>query len=98
MKQKIRLFESLNSNTFKLKGTQKDRAIYLIKHLDFKEICGKCSNEQIMLMICFYVKSEFLKDYRLRNCKSIFNEYNISEHLLINFLVKLNKYHTDLSS
>lgn len=93
MKNKLRVFDGVNSNTFRLKAGQKDRAIFLIKLLPFKKLCGKCSNEQIIIMICFYVKCEFVKDYRLRNCKKILDEYGISEQLLIHFLINLNKLH-----
>lgn len=94
MKKKMELFEGLNSGYFKLVGSQIDRAKYLIKKLDFKCICGKCSNEQIITMIAVYVKIEYY-EYPISRYQHLLGEFNINRDMFINFLIKLNKFHMD---
>ena len=55
LNRKYRLFDGINSEYFHLQGTQKDRAKYIIKEINFKKVCGRCSSEQIIVLICYYV-------------------------------------------
>lgn len=89
MKRKIRLFEGINSEFFHLVGTQKERAIFLIKQLNFKKICGRCSEEQLIVLVCYYVKCEYITDYGRNNCRKVFNEYTITDNLIDKFMVYL---------
>lgn len=90
--RKLRLFDGINSEYFRLKGSQIDRAEYLIEKLNFKEICGRCSAEQIIVLICFFVKREYDKYYSRKNCKKVFRDYNISNNLIDQFLMFLARY------
>lgn len=92
LKRKIRLFDGINSEYFNLRGGQKDRAKYLIKKLNFNEMCPRCSDEQIIVMICYVVKCEYVRDYKREWCKTVFNEYNINPNRLDRFLVQLAIY------
>lgn len=87
--EKIGIFDGINTEFFNLQSSQKERVIYLIKHLDFKKICGRCSNEQIIVLICFYVKCEYIKDYDRNYCRKVFKEYNITDNLIDKFMVYL---------
>lgn len=87
--EKIGVFDGINTEFFNLQNSQKERVIYLIKHLDFKKICGRCSNEQIIVLICFYVKCEYIKDYDRNYCRKVFKEYNITDNLIDKFMVYL---------
>lgn len=89
MKQKLLLFDTINSSYFGLTGTQKERVVYLMKKLNFNKICPRCSDEQIIVLICFYVKCEYIPNYERRRCKKAFDEYNISSNLLDKFMVHL---------
>lgn len=89
MKQKLKLFDGINAQYFHLVGSQKERAKYLIKRLEFKKICGRCSEEQIIVLICFYVKCEYIKDYDRNYCRKVFKEYNITDNLIDRFMVYL---------
>lgn len=92
IKAKIRLFEGINGEYFKLIGSQKQRAIFLIKKFNFNKICPICSDEQIIVMICYFVKCEYIPRYRREWCKTVFNDYKISTHLLDRFLLYLANY------
>lgn len=86
---KLGIFDGINTEFFNLQSSQKERVIYLIKHLDFKKICGRCSNEQIIVLICFYVKCEYIKDYDRNYCRKVFREYGITDNLIDKFMVYL---------
>ena len=90
--RKLELFEGINSEYFRLKGSQIDRVKYLISHLKFKEICGRCSSEQIIVLICYFVKCEYDKYYTRKNCISVFKDYNITDNLLDRFMLYLARY------
>ena len=91
--QKLFLLDILSNNPFRLREGQKARARYLVEKLDFNKVCGKCSLEQIIVMIIIYVKLEYNpKDY-IYKCEKLLHEYDISKYLFISFLVKLNKFH-----
>ena len=92
LNEKLRLFEGINSEYFRLVGTQKERAEYLIKLINFNEVCGRCSSEQIIVLICFYVKREYDKYYTRKNCITVFKEYNISSNLIDQFMMFLARY------
>lgn len=92
MKRKMHLFDIINTTYFKLEGTQKDRARYLIKKLNFNDICPRCSDKQIITMICYFVKCEYIPNYERRRCKRAFNDLDISSNKLDKFLVYLAKY------
>lgn len=89
MKQKILTFDTINSSYFRLVGTQKERAIFLIKRLNFNKICPRCNDEQIIILICYYVKCEYIPNYERRRCKRAFEDYKISSNLLDKFMVYL---------
>ena len=89
LKEKTEIFDGINTEYFHLKGGQRDRAIYLIKHLNFKRICGRCSNEQIIVLICYFIKCEYINGYGRKNCRRVFNEYDISDNLIDQFMVYL---------
>lgn len=95
LKQKIYLFDGINSEYFGLIGSQKDRAIYLIKRLNFNKICPRCSDEQMIVLICFYIKCEYVPNYERRRCKRAFNDYNVSSNLLDKFMVYLARLGVD---
>ena len=90
--KKLRLFDGINSEYWRLKGSQKERAKYLIKTLDFNKICGRCSSEQIIVLICYFVKCEYNSRYSSEWCKKVFEEYNITQFLIERFLVYLVSY------
>ena len=89
LKEKIELFDGINSDFFNLKGDSKERAIWLIKHLTFRNICGQCTSEQIIVLICYFVKCETVKGYGRNYCRKVFKEYNISDNLIDKFMVHL---------
>ena len=89
LNEKIKLFDGINSEFFNLTGSQRERAIYLIKKLDFKKICGQCSNEQIIVLICYFVKCEYFVGYSRKYCRKVFREYGISDNLIDKFMVHL---------
>ena len=90
--EKLRLFDGINSEYFHLQGTQKDRVRYLIKNLNFKKICGRCSSEQIIVLICFFVKREYDKYYTRKNCIMVFRDYSISDNLIDQFMMFMARY------
>ena len=89
LKEKIEIFDGINTEYFHLKGSSRERAIYLIKHLNFKKICGQWSNEQIIVLICYFVKCEYVNGYGRHKCRRVFNEYGISDNLIDKFMVFL---------
>lgn len=92
LNDELRLFDGINGEYFRLIGSQKDRAKYLIKHINFNEVCGRCSSEQIIVLICFYVKREYDKYYTRKNCIRVFRDYNISSNLIDQFMMFLARY------
>lgn len=91
LNKNLRLFDGINSEYFQLKGSQIDRAKYLIKKLNFNEICGRCSSEQIIVMICFFVKCEYYRNYSRTDCAGVLRKYSVSAYLLDRFMVHLVK-------
>lgn len=89
LKQKIYLFEGINSEYFHLIGSQKERVIYLIRKLNFNKICPRCSEEQLIVLICFYVKCEYIPNYERRRCKRAFADYGVTDNLVDKFMVYL---------
>lgn len=90
--EKLRLFDGINSEYFQLKNTQIDRAKYLIKQINFNEVCGRCSSEQIITMICYFVKYEYNKRYRRNYCRKAFKDYGVTTEMLDGFLLFLVEY------
>lgn len=90
--RKIELFEGINNEYFRLKGTQIDRVKYLIKQLNFNDICPRCKSEQMIVMICYFVKCEYDKRYGRDYCRKAFKEYNISDYLIDRFMLFLARY------
>ena len=88
----LRLFDGINSEYFRLRGTKKDRAKYLIEKLNFNEICPRCSSEQLIVMICYFVECEYNRRYRRENCGRVFKEYKITSNLLDRFMLFLARY------
>ena len=72
---------------------QKDRARYLIKHLDFNT--SRTSEEQYIVMILIYVKLESNRNARVIHYYPMLEEYGIPVTTFISFLVKLNKFHLE---
>ena len=70
---------------------QKDRAKYLIKHLDF--LLGRTTEEQYIVMIIIYVKLEANNNARVIHYYPLLEEYNIPVTTFIKFLIELNKFH-----
>ena len=73
--------------------SQKDRARYLIRHLDF--YLGRTTEEQYIVMIIIYVKLESNHNARVIHYYPMLEEYNIPVTTFIKFLVNLNKYHIE---
>jgi hypothetical protein len=71
---------------------QKDRAKYLIKHLDFT---GRTSEEQYIVMIIIYVKLESKYNSRPIQYYPLLEEYGIPVTTFISFLITLNKFHLE---
>ena len=92
LNEKLDLFDGINSEYFRLKGTKKDRARYLIRKLNFNEICPRCSSEQVIVMICYFVECEYNRRYERKNCRRVFKEYNINSNLLDRFMLFLARY------
>lgn len=89
MKQKLLTFDTINSSYFRLTGSQKERAVFLIKMLNFNKICPRCNDEQIIVLICFYVKCEYIPNYERRRCKRAFEDFDVSDNLVDKFMVYL---------
>lgn len=83
--EQLRLFDGINGEYFRLSGTQKERAKYLIRVLNFNKICPKCSSEQIIVLICYFVKCEYNHRYSSKWCKKPFKDYEVSMFLVERF-------------
>ena len=79
--------------TFKLHKAQKDRARYLIKHLDF--LLGKTTETQYIAMIIVYVKLESNNKYTFNQFLPFLTDYGVDVQTFVRFLIKLNKYHAE---
>ena len=79
--------------TFSMPKAQKDRAKYLIRHLDFNT--SRTSEEQYIVMILIYVKLESNRNARVIHYYPMLEEYKIPVTTFISFLVKLNKFHLE---
>ena len=77
--------------TFKLHKAQKDRARYLIEHLDF--LLGKTTEKQYITMIIVYVKLESTNKPVLRNYYPLLWDYDISFSTFVTFMLKITKYY-----
>ena len=77
--------------TFKLHKSQKDRARYLIEHLDF--LLGKTTEKQYITMIIVYVKLEANNKYTFNQFLPFLTDYGVDVQTFVRFLVKLNKFH-----
>lgn len=95
LEEQLRLFDIINSNYFRLRGSQKERAIHLIKTLNFNNICPRCNNEQMICLICYYVKCEYIPNYERRRCQRAFDEFKVTENLLDKFMVFLARCNLD---
>jgi len=80
-----------SKGTFIMPKSQKDRARYLIRHLDF--YLGRTTEEQYIVMIIIYVKLESNNNARVIHYYPMLEEYNIPLTTFIKFLVNLNKFH-----
>lgn len=88
----LRLFEGINSEYFRLKDGQKERVKYLIKKLNFNDICPRCESEQLIVMICYFVNCEYNKRYRREYCRKAFKDYKVTSNLLDRFMLYLAMY------
>ena len=79
--------------TFSMPKAQKDRARYLIKHLDF--YLGRTTEEQYIAMILIYVKLERNNKRTINDYQSLLDEYGIPISTFVRFLIKLNVYHLE---
>ena len=77
--------------TFSMPKAQKDRARYLIRHLDFNT--SRTSEEQYIVMILIYVKLESNRNARVIHYYPLLEEYGIPVTTFIKFLIELNKFH-----
>ena len=77
--------------TFSMPKAQKDRARYLIRHLDFNT--SRTSEEQYIVMILIYVKLESNRNARVIHYYPMLEEYKIPVTTFIKFLIELNKFH-----
>jgi len=63
-----------------MKGSQKEEAHYLIQKFNFKDLCRRCSMEQIITAICVYIKFKHTQKTPL--CRfGICNENGLTESL-----------------
>ena len=87
----------INERTTKSRGTfvmprqQKDRARYLIQHLDFNT--SRTNEQQYIVMILIYVKLESNHNARVIHYYPMLEDYRIPVTTFIKFLVNLNKFH-----
>lgn len=81
-----------SKGTFIMPKAQKDRARYLIRHLDFT---GRTTEEQYIVMIIIYVKLESNHNARVIHYYPMLEEYNIPVTTFISFLITLNKFHLE---
>ena len=81
---------SKSRGTFNMPKAQKDRARYLIKHLDF---AGRTTETQYIVMIIIYVKLESNRNARVIHYYPMLEEYKIPVTTFIKFLIELNKFH-----
>lgn len=81
-----------SKGTFIMPKSQKDRARYLIRHLDFT---GRTTEEQYIVMIIIYVKLESNHNARVIHYYPMLEEYNIPVTTFISFLITLNKFHIE---
>ena len=81
-----------SKGTFKLPKQQKDRAKYLIQHLDFS---GRVSEKDYIVMILIYVKLESNNKYTFNQFLPFLTDYGIDVQTFVRFLVKLNKHHIE---
>ena len=79
--------------TFSMPKAQKDRARYLIKHLDF--YLGRTTEEQYIAMILINVKLERNNKRTINDYYQILDEYGIKMSTFVRFLIKLNVYHLE---
>ena len=79
--------------TFSMPRAQKDRARYLIRHLDF--YLGRTTEEQYIAMILIYVKLERNNKRTINDYYHILDEYGIKMSTFVRFLIKLNVYHLE---
>lgn len=84
---------SKSRGTFRLPKGQKDRAKYLIKHLDF--YLGRTTETQYITMILIYVKLESNNKYTFNQFLPFLTDYGIDVQTFVKFLIKLNKYHIE---
>lgn len=84
---------SKSRGTFKLHKAQKDRARYLIEHLDF--LLGQTTETQYIAMIIVYVKLESNNKYTFNQFLPFLTDYGIDVQTFVRFLVKLNKHHIE---
>ena len=84
---------SKSRGTFQFPRQQKDRARYLIKHLDF--YLGRTTEEQYIAMILINVKLERNNKRTINDYYQILDEYGIKMSTFVRFLIKLNVYHLE---
>lgn len=87
LSDKLVLFDGINGEYFRIRGTKKDRVKYLIKDLNFNKICPRCNSEQIIVLVCYYVNCEYNSYYTRDNCKKVFKAYNITDNLVDRFML-----------
>lgn len=79
--------------TFKLHKSQKDRARYLIEHLDF--YLGRTTEKQFIVMILTYVKLERNRNGKLNDYLPLLTDYGIDVQTFVRFLIKVSVYHLE---
>ena len=74
-----------------LKGTDRDRCIYIVKKVPLKQLHRKASCETIITCICFYIKklqTPKRRTYDYRVCK----EYGVDEEIFSLVIARLCDY------
>lgn len=87
LNDKLRLFDGINGEYFRIRGTKKERVRYLLKEINFNEVCPRCDSEQIIIIICYYVNCEYNAYYNRDNCRQVFKDYDISNNLIDRFML-----------
>ena len=82
---------SKSQGKFSFPKAQKDRARYLIEHLDF--YLGRTTEKQFIVMILTYVKLESTNKPVLRNYYPLLWDYDISFSTFVTFMLKITKYY-----
>ncbi len=90
--QKLRLADIIGTRCH-LHGEDKQMLYHLVKTFtNFRELCAKCSNEQIIASFCFYIMKN--RDSRRQiSDYAVLNEYELTEKVYLTILTRLCNYY-----